>query len=200
MNIELPKPTQKCTKDYFQLIHERRSRRHFLDSAISIQELSDILTYTCGLTGEFLFNRAAPSAGGLHAITVFILVSNVTGLKEGLYKYDFKCHRLEPVFEGNRNEALFAACLKQGFVAAAPLSLIFAVEEEVIEKRYHSRAKRYAALDCGHYGQNVYMICEVLGLATCGVGAYDDARVSSVLQLDAKYSPYYIFPIGRRTK
>lgn len=51
-------------------------------------------------------------------------------------------------------------------------------------------------MDIGHSGQNVYLQVEALGLGTCAIGAFDDERVRSVLELPAEEHPLYMMPVG----
>ncbi len=52
-------------------------------------------------------------------------------------------------------------------------------------------------MEMGHVGQNVYLQVEALGLGTCAIGAFNDAKVAEVMQLPGEEEPLYIMPIGR---
>jgi len=48
----------------------------------------------------------------------------------------------------------------------------------------------------GHVGQNIYLQCEALGLATVAIGAFYDDAVAKVLSLPDELKPIYIMPVG----
>jgi SagB-type dehydrogenase family enzyme len=80
--------------------------------------------------------------------------------------------------EGDLREDLAIACLRQMFIADASVSLVIAAEYERITRRYGDRGMRYVHIEVGHVGQNIYLQCEALGLATVAIGAFYDDEVA----------------------
>jgi SagB-type dehydrogenase family enzyme len=113
-----------------------------------------------------------------------------------MYRFDPDTHTLALHRPGDFRTAIRAACLNQAMLAFAALTVVLAVDIEKVASRYRDRAHRYAAMDCGHYGQNAYLACEGLGLATVGVGAFDDSALAATLELPANLAPLYLFPVG----
>ena len=198
--ISLPEPPAAAGMDVFEAIRKRRSRRSFAEAPLPLASAAAVLFYTAGLTGARNHHRAAPSAGGIHAITVRLVAREVEGLEPGVYRYLPLEHALELHFEGDVRQALCAACLGQRLVFEAPAALALSADIGRIAARYGGRAERYAALDCGHYAQNAYLACEALGLGTCGVGAFRDAEVASCLRLPENERPLYVLPFGEVTE
>ncbi|MFA4986876.1 MAG: SagB/ThcOx family dehydrogenase [Candidatus Brocadiia bacterium] len=196
--IQLPERRESSGMELFDCVRARRSRRSFSSDSIALQDLSDILFHTSGHTGPKLHLRAAPSAGGIHAITTIVVASGVKSLPPGVYIYSGLEHTLELHMIGDARNSLAKACLDQRSVETAPVSVVFAVSEDKVALRYGDKALRFAGLDIGHCGQNVYLVCEALGLATCAVGAFKDDLVSKAIDLPTGQTPYYVFPIGRR--
>ncbi len=52
--------------------------------------------------------------------------------------------------------------------------------------RFGSRAYRYAAMDAGHVGENLYLTATALGLSVTGVGAFFDDQVNAFLDIDGR--------------
>ena len=55
---------------------------------------------------------------------------------------------------------------------------------------------RYAHMEVGHVGQNIYLQAEALGLGTVVIGAFRDLAVSKSLRLPEKHRPLYVMPVG----
>jgi SagB-type dehydrogenase family enzyme len=143
--------------------------------------------------------RTVPSAGGICPLTIYVVIGKVEGRAAGVYRYvpDRDGTTLELVKEGDVRASLTSACLDQGFVAAAPATIVVAGDSEKICETYGARGGRYLLLEAGHVGQNLYLACEGAGLATVAVGAFHDAEVSRVAGLPRSESPLYVFPVGQ---
>lgn len=191
--IQLPEPKLDSDKSLEAAVNARRSRRVFADRAITVEQLGQILWCAQGVTDP-KGHRAAPSAGATQPLEAYAVVGKVEGLEPGFYHYLPESHSLERVKEGDLRAQLAAAALSQQFIAKAPATVVIAAEYERTAARYGGRTERYVHMEIGHVGQNVYLQCESLGLATCAVGAFEDAQVKELLCI--KEEPLYILPVG----
>jgi nitroreductase len=57
---------------------------------------------------------------------------------------------------------------------------------------------RYVHMEVGHAGQNLFLQAQALRLGTVVVGAFDDDKVSEVLNLDSDIQPLSLMPVGRK--
>jgi SagB-type dehydrogenase family enzyme len=105
-------------------------------------------------------------------------------------------HSLEKLTEKDLRSALASAAWGQEFVAAAPLTLVFAAQFSRTTKRYGQRGVRYVYMEAGHAAENVHLQAESLGLGSVAVGAFDDASVSNVLSLPDYLEPLYMVVVG----
>jgi len=194
--IELPRPEFRGRMSLEEAIARRRSVRSFEDKALEWEQLSQVLWAAQGVTGEVMGHglRAAPSAGALYPIEVFVVD------RGGVYHYLPREHTLEVVSGKDKREELCHASLSQDFIAQAPTSLVIAAVFERVERKYGQRGTRYTYAEAGHVSQNVYLQCEALGLATVTVGAFHDREVQGVLGLEQSHRPIYIMPIGYERK
>ncbi len=65
--------------------------------------------------------------------------------------------------------------------------------------RYQERSYRYALIEVGHIGQNVYLAAEAAGLGACAVGAFFDNAVNGLLEVDGvAEAALMLLPVGRR--
>ncbi|MFL7812538.1 MAG: SagB/ThcOx family dehydrogenase, partial [Anaerolineales bacterium] len=67
------------------------------------------------------------------------------------------------------------------------------------EWRYMEHAHKNMLLDAGHICQNLYLGVTALGLGTCAVGAYDQAAMDAIFELDGQDEYIvYLAPVGKR--
>jgi SagB-type dehydrogenase family enzyme len=195
--VALPAPRLKGEVSLEEVVSRRRSRREFKSSSLTLEQVSQILWAAQGIT-EPGGLRAAPSAGALHPLDIYLAVGEqaVEGLAEGVYHYDPQSHTLEGILEGDIRQDLARLAVEQTFIAEAPLALMITGEYERTSWKYGDRATRYVHMEVGHAAQNVYLQAEALGLATVVVGAFQDEAISQALSLPAEHQPLYIMPIG----
>jgi SagB-type dehydrogenase family enzyme len=196
--ISLPDPRLKGEMTLEEAILERRSRRDFKDSPLTLGEISQILWAAQGITDETGL-RAAPSAGALYPLDLYLVVGKqgVEGLKEGVYHYLPHSHSLELTLGEDVRQTLARLSAEQMFIAEAPLSLLITAEYERTTKKYGDRGVRYVHMEAGHVAQNVYLQAEALGLGTVTVGAFQDEEIAQALALPSAFRPLYVMPIGR---
>jgi SagB-type dehydrogenase family enzyme len=193
--VQLPPPRLDGTMSVERAIAERRSVREYGDTALSLQEVSQLLWSAQGVTSEDGL-RAVPSAGATYPLELYVVVSRVSGLERGVYHYVGRTHRLERVGDGSAPALLTAAAHGQEPVEACALAVVITSVTERTAQRYGTRAERYVTLEAGHAAQNILLEVEALGLAAVPVGAFEDSAVQSVVRSSAE--PLYIIAVGKR--
>jgi len=195
-SIQLPQPATRGKISLEETIKKRRSRRDFEDKALSLRQVSQILWSAQGITEEKGYKRAAPSAGALYPLEIYLVISNVKALEAGVYHYNPADHSLDLILEGNHQVALAETCLRQMFIADAPISIIITAQYERTMSKYGERGIRYVHIEVGHVGQNICLEAVSLGLGVVTVGAFWDKEVSRVLHLPEEHRPLYVLPLG----
>jgi SagB-type dehydrogenase family enzyme len=183
-----------------QAIRQRRSRRKYMPVPLTLDELSFLLWATQGLSrsaGSPTL-RTVPSAGARHPFETYILVNRVEGLAPGLYRYLPLEHKLAMLDEDPRvAREIHIACYEQ-YVAESAVTFIWTAVSYRTEWRYAALSPRLILLDAGHVCQNLYLACEAIGAGACAVGAYDQARLDAILDLDGvEEMTVYLAPVGR---
>ena len=176
-------------------IERRRSLRHFAQRSLSLGDVAQLLWSAQGVTGAD-GGRAAPSAGALFPLELYLAAGNVDSLPAGLYHYQPDEHLLRPVAEGDVRAPLAAAAHGQSWVRRAPAVLVITGVYERSARKYGDRARRYTHIEVGHAAQNVYLQAVARGLGTVIVGAFDDAEVREALGLPADHAPLALMPVG----
>ena len=81
-------------------------------------------------------------------------------------------------------------------MASAPVQFVVTAEYSRITVKYGNRGVRYALIEIGHIGQNIFLQCQAVGLAAGIVGAFNDREVVRVLGIEMDHEPVIIFPVG----
>ncbi len=196
--IKLPEPRYKSQVSVEEAIFKRRSIRNYLDKPLKLEEISQLLWSAQGITDKERNLRAAPSAGALYPLEVYVVVGNASSLKEGIYRYDPFNHEIIKFREGDYRNDLSLAALGQSCVKNAAISIVFTGVYDRITKKYGERGIRYTYMEAGHAAQNVYLQAEALGLGTVVVGAFMDDKVKEVIGMKEEEMPLYILPVGKK--
>jgi SagB-type dehydrogenase family enzyme len=182
--IELPGPSLSgLTVE--QAIQARRSIRRYSDRPLSLEQLSQLAFAAQGITDRSGSRplRAAPSAGALYPIELYIAVHRVADVPPGLYHYRPESHVLETVRPGDLQADLTTGCLGQSFVGKANAVFIMTAVFDRTTRRYGSRGERYVHMEAGHISQNLYLQAVSLGLGSVAVGAFRDEDLDRLLDL-----------------
>lgn len=198
----LPGPRRDPGLGVFEAIRSRRSRREYSGEPLTLQEASDILYYSVGVTGRAWWGgpkRSYPSAGALQPVEAYPVVRLVEGLEPGVYHYNPGRHCLEILRRGDYSRRLASIALGQDHVAEASMVVVLTAVYHRTGSKYGHRSYRYMHWDVGFAGENIYLVVESLGLATVAVGAFYDDLVCDLLGVDCDVEvPMLLFPIGRR--
>jgi SagB-type dehydrogenase family enzyme len=187
--ITLPAPNQDGSMSLEKAIAIRRSRRDFSSQSLTFEQIGQLCWAAQGRVAGSRY-RTTPSAGATYPLELFI----VTG--DGLFRYLPDRHSLEKLSGQDLRTDLTSAAWGQGFIEAAPLTLVFAAEFSRTTNHYGKRGIRYVYMEAGHAAQNVHLQAEALGLGSVAVGAFDDTSVSKVLSLPKNLEPLYMVTVG----
>jgi SagB-type dehydrogenase family enzyme len=198
--VRLPAPEAVETLTAFDAIEQRRSIRDYAQDPMALADLSRLLYLTDGITeprgaGGF---RASPSAGALYPIETYVIAHRVTDLAAGLYHYDVRDHALARLRSGDLRQEAVRLGLMQGFLGEANVVLVLTAIFQRLRWRYRRRSYRYALLEAGHIGQNVYLAATSMGMGACAVGAFLDGGLNDLLAVDGeREAALYMLAVGR---
>lgn len=115
----------------------------------------------------------APSAGNLQAFEVYI------------------------VARADQRSALVAAAFGQDFVGQAPFVLVFCTHAARSEKKYGKRGiELYTLQDATIACVYAMLAATALGLSTVWIGAFDEGRVSGIINAPQAHRPVAMLPVG----
>ncbi|MBS4054612.1 MAG: SagB/ThcOx family dehydrogenase [Thermaerobacter sp.] len=202
----LPLPEPKFPSvDFWDILHRRRTVRHYNNHAISLVDLSTILKGSCGITGEIKYQpnlaqclRTVPSGGALYPFEVYCVVINVEGITPGLYHYNPLSHGLEELRIGQFKHIIVEAACGQGELVEE-CAVIFILTGMFWRSRfkYGLRGFRFVLMEVGHLAQNLLLTAESLDMAAVLLGGFYDDQVNRFVGIDGvNEAPLYLVTIG----
>jgi SagB-type dehydrogenase family enzyme len=184
------------------VILNRRSRRSFTDSPLTLKELSFLLWSTQGVKKyipekEVVF-RTVPSAGACHPFETYLIINNVEKLEKGIYRYLSLTHKLLLIKTGDFSKEVIAATLGQQFIGKSAVVFVWAAIPYRTEWKYAQESYKAIALDAGHVCQNLYLSAEAINCGSCAVAAYDQEKMDKLIGLDGiDEFVVYLAPVGK---
>ncbi len=173
-----------------QTIATRRSVRSFTGEALSNEQIGQLLWAAQGITDAQRGFRAAPSAGALYPLEVYVVTA------AGVYHYEPHGHVLRLRTGGDHKAALAQACLGQPCVQQAGANFVFTAVYSRTQAKYGQRARSYVDIEVGAAGENLLLQAVALDLGAVMVGAFRDEAVVQALQLPADHYPVLVIPVG----
>jgi len=201
-----------------EALMNRRSSWDFAEP-ITDGELFQVLRYGLGVSdtkqvsdGKVEFElrmRTYPSGGALYPTMIYVYVHQVTGLDQGMYRYEPYTNRLYLLEAGSfidEMATLFTSTdpgsnpwyRGQDFSQAGAF-VFLAGDFRHQSDKYGIRAYRLALLEAGHAAQNVALVSTALGLTSVTLAGFYDDRANNLLHLDGvNQALIYLLPIGRK--
>ena len=180
---------------------EKESIRGY-NAPITFEELSALLKYSAGLSGKGTPEqpkRTYPSAGARYPIETYILSSQIVGLNKGIYHYNIKQNSLEAlVLEDIDNDIEnILQVQNDGMFKSLSALVIFTSVISRTQTKYGLFAYPFSLLECGHIGQNMYLISENLKLGCCAIGGFNVKHTKDILDLTDEELPLYGMVVGK---
>jgi SagB-type dehydrogenase family enzyme len=188
--MELPPPSVTGAMPVEQAVARRRSVRQFTDKPLTSRQISQLCWSGQGITAPAGALRAAPSAGALYPIELFVATA------EGVAHYRPANHALTARLADDVRGRIQRASLNQEMIGQAPATFVIAAVVDRVAAEYGRWAEQYTLIEVGHVAQNMLLQAVALNLAGVPVGAFDDKKVAGILKLPRDHRVYYLLPIG----
>jgi SagB-type dehydrogenase family enzyme len=179
--VSLPNPQLTGNLSVEASIQNRRSVRHYSNQSVTLGNVSQILWSAQGITDTQNQLRAAPSAGQVYPLEVYVIAGpNVSGLQEGVYQYEPSNNTLEMLMNGDLRSDLSNIADGQPWVKQAPLDILITGNNQKMIDKYPNKdlSIRFVDLEAGHAGENIYLQAESLGLVTVSLGSFDSNQLN----------------------
>lgn len=172
---ELPLPPAQTTGGLplMQALQQRQSQREFRPTALTAQQLSDLLWAAAGINRAEHGGRTAPSAMNAQEVDLYV------ALPQGLYRYEPQRHVLLLI----KAEDVRRVTGYQDFVDNAPLDLVYVADHGRMKMVPAAARESYASAAAGAMAQNVYLHCASAGLATVVRAWFDRGALTRAIGL-----------------
>lgn len=160
------------------------------EGPLSLPQLSALCYLGYGITaqkaypGGTLELRAAPSAGALFPCELYICLSGIQGIGDGVYHYEPAAHSLICLREGDCLPYLRVATGNAPALEAARMVFVVSAIWWRSAWKYRDRAYRYCLHDTGHLAGNLLLASEALDRPATLVYDFVDDQVNLLLGLD----------------
>ncbi len=202
MHIKLSKPIKKGRKTLEEAIAARRTIRKYDTGAITPEQLATLCWAGQGITAPGRGYRAAPSAGALYPIFLYVALGekSVPGFDSATYVYLPKEHALESVKKGDARRKLARASLEQMWMSHAAVMFLVAADFKIITPKYGRRGIPYAHYEAGHVAENILLEAVALDLGAGIVGAFNDDNIAKEAGVAKGRDPMLLLPVGHIAK
>jgi len=207
--IKLP-PYRNVNASLGVTIRARRSLRQFTGKTMPLRELSTILFYGNGVTGDMAMiseeddpqwpkyslgapevdkTRAASSGGGLNPISLYLVLQNVEKLEDGIYIYLPFDHSLKKVmaFNEQKRKEHLALSLSWGTnvePAKANLAIYYVYSVYENSRKYGDMGLIFAVVEAGEIAANIHLICTATKVASSDMGGWEKVQTERFLGID----------------
>ena len=190
--VKLPEPI-RAAATLGDALSARRTERAFDGSALTDQELSDLLWAANGFNRPEDRKRTAPTAMNRQEIDLYVLRA------DGAWLWDAASNELRQASTNDlRGLTGRSNAGAANFALSAPVALVYVVDYERQKMQQRPQdAFKYACVDCGFVGQNVYLHCAAAGLGTVFLGSLKPDEISAALSLPPTQVPVFAQTVGR---
>lgn len=166
--IELPGPGSEITESTHRIIERRRSAHNFLRVPLALNDVSGLLYHL----------RSVPVLYNFPSYSTYVVVNEVEGLENGIYRYHPQNHKLEQIKKGAFRGDIAYLTLAQDAVFNSSIAFFFSTDFEEMDI-FANRGYRYAHLNVGMLGESLYLTATALGLGVRGIGNFFDDNINS---------------------
>jgi len=196
--IDLPRPATSGRMSLETALNNRRTRRDFTDSGLTLRQVSQMLWSVQGVTVDW-GGRTAPTFKSVYPLSIYLAAFRVDGLDQGIYKYlpgeRGALHQIAQVRSGDF-QADLAKAIAQNSVSLVPAIIFITGDFEKMAKAYEGiRMDNNVYLEAGHAAQNAFLQAESLGLGMVPIANLNQS-VSDILELASNETLIYALPFG----
>jgi putative peptide maturation dehydrogenase len=193
----IPLPGIERTEPLYRTLVARRTTRDFdLSRPVTLGQFDTIMRYVFGCHGHALsamgttvLKRTSPSAGALHAIEAYPIISGIADIAPGIYHYRVADHSLGLLRDLDAEAAkqlATALMCGQRHLGTAHVSIVLTARFDRSYWKYREHARAYAALlmDAAHLSQTLQLVSTDLGLGAFVTLIVNGVDIEDALGID----------------
>lgn len=179
-----------------RVLAARRSVQVLGTELLGRRVLSRLLQFAHGITAD-RHRGPVPSAGGLQALELYLVILEGGWLPAGLYHHDRVRHLLAQVAAGAARAEWQERVPAMHLVGGGALLWVLVGDGARVERKYGERAYRFLLLEAGHLLQNLCLLSTSLGLATVPLGGYLEQDLARAFVLPPTDVVLYVGVCGK---
>lgn len=184
--IKLPQP-ELYVGELGKALKERTSSRSYSKKIVTFKQLSTLLYYSAGEHDDG--KRFYPSGGARYGLETYIISMN-TELQNGVYHYYVPGHSLEKLFNIDALDYQKAFTFyNQTWVNEMSFMIVLTAVMDRVFIKYGERSYRFAHIEAGHFGQNLYLLSNQINLNCCAAAGIIDTYFHSLLDINPQKEP-----------
>ena len=198
--VDFPTPDQNVVT---MIEKDQVTRSVNTNKDLDIRLLSSLLFFSSGITRQIKFPhgkylmRAAPATGALYPIEVYVLSTEINGLRAGIYHFCPGQFTLTNLRKGDYRLLLAEAAGDSDQIKNSPFTIILTSIAWRNAWKYQARSYRHWFWDSGVIAANLIAIAKSFGLDSKLILGYIDKVVNDMLCLDeGKEASVVLVPIG----
>ncbi len=184
-----------------QTLFKRQSHRQFLDQALSLVEISELLSVASAhsVEGADFPKYQYPSAGSLYAIDLYLIVKpdRVSDLAAGCYRYLPHQHRLQELETNSIPKEVKLTPKNQSIADQSAFTLYLIADFARVESSYPNRANDFCYLEAGYLGQALMEKAPHQNLGLCPINESTFDTLPSQLGLNEDHHCLHAFLGGQ---
>lgn len=179
-------------------ISNRKSIRDYSDKTMPKSKLTALIDYSFYKRDPFTQNFVFPSIPGNFPIECVLSVTNVNGLDDGLFNFDYQSRDYDMISNDSRRIEIYEQSLQQQWILDSQVVLIFMINQTRLQESQYDRAihSRLGNYELGTIAQNIYLEAYSLNLGAVVVGAFSDNGIKNAIFATQEMLPLYVIPVG----
>jgi len=183
---------------FAHVLETRKSRRHFDNTPLAADVLSEFLFRTSRIKAEFprdpmnprsyeSTSRPYPSGGASYDLETYLVVRACDGVPEGVYVYAVNEHTLVRISEFTHlaKHLLTEALMSTGGTDLAPVLIVLVSRFQRLAWKYRGISYATTLKNVGVLVQTMYLVATSMGLAACAVGSGNSRLFGQLANLEA---------------
>ncbi len=136
-------------------------------------------------------DRPYPGGGAAYELELYLLISRVQGLEQGIYKYDPAGHALTLLAGWTPNVSDMATTTARSAPPGLTADVTFLITARMprLTYKYTAVPLAIALKDTGVLFQSFYLVAEAMGLAACAVGGGEHDALQRTIGVSAIEEP-----------
>lgn len=196
--VDLAAPRAFPMDSLSRVLRQRRSPMSYDSSAISLDDLGQLLGGACGITGELVMAdrslplRAYPSPGALYAVDIYLIPTRVEELPNGVFRYDPERHALVTVNDRRVDPVSFCLPDARAVVGGIAAFIALSICLRRATQKYGDESYRILVAEAGCIAENLILVAHALGLRAGPFTGVFDRLVDQAIGLEHKGARFVV--------